>query len=234
MQPLIGVTCSSDPDGNPRINPRYVRAIHVAGGLPVPLPWIASEDEAHAVLERLAGMVFTGSEDIDPGLWGEDLHEKTVLMHPHRMATEIHMSRAVLDRGTPTLAVCGGMQSLNAVAGGSLHQHIPDAGGDWLDHSDTDPEMSMRHEVEASAGSRLAELCGRAFATNTQHHQAIHRLADGFVPTAWSGDGCVEAFEGAGDDFMVAVQWHPERMLEQPGQLALFSSLTTVARKARS
>ena len=233
MQPLIGVTCSSDPDGNPRVNPRYVRAIHAAGGLPVPLPWIATEDEAHELLERLSGIVFTGSEDIDPGLWGEDLHHKTVLMHPHRMATEIHMSHAVLARGTPTLAVCGGMQSLNAVAGGSLHQHIPDVDGDWLEHSDPDPEMPMRHGVEASAGSSVAQLCGRAFATNTQHHQAIHELAAVFVATAWSHDGIVEAFERPGTDF-VAVQWHPERMLDDPGQFALFSSLTSAARKTRA
>lgn len=228
MQPLIGVTCSSDPSGRPRVNPKYVHAIHAAGGLPVPLPWILTPDEADAALDRLAGMLFTGSEDLDPSLWGEALHPETTLMHPHRMTTEIELSRAVLRRSLPVLAVCGGMQTINVVAGGSLHQHIPDVGADLLEH--IDPELERRHGVEATADSRIGTLCGPAFETNTGHHQAIARLASGFTATAWSTDGLVEAYEGDRDGFFVAVQWHPERLLDDPRQAALFTSLTAAAR----
>jgi len=51
MRPFIGITCSSDPDGHPQVNPRYVRAVLEHGGLPVPLPWVADEGAAHALLE---------------------------------------------------------------------------------------------------------------------------------------------------------------------------------------
>ena len=76
MRAFIGVTCSADPDGNPRVNPRYVRAVHTADGLPVPLPWIRSANEAHAVLERLDGVLLTGSEDLDPSLWSDAAKEQ--------------------------------------------------------------------------------------------------------------------------------------------------------------
>jgi gamma-glutamyl-gamma-aminobutyrate hydrolase PuuD len=228
MQPFIGVTCSSDPQGCPRVNPNYVHAVHAAGGLPVPLPWILSADEADDVLGRLHGVLFTGSEDLDPSLWGEVKHPKTTFMHPHRMTTEIEMSQAILRRPLPVLAVCGGMQTINVVAGGSLHQHIPDIDDELLEH--IDPELERRHGVEALAESLIGEVCGPAFETNTGHHQAINRLGSGLTATAWCTDGLVEAFEGANEVFLVGVQWHPERLLDDPGQAALFTSLTAAAR----
>jgi putative glutamine amidotransferase len=45
----------------------------------------------------------------------------------------------------------------------------------------------------------------------THHHQAVDRLGDGLVATAWADDDTVEAVElAASSSFMVAVQWHPE------------------------
>jgi putative glutamine amidotransferase len=226
MQPFIGITCSSDPTGEPRVNPLYVRAVHAAGGLPVPLPFVTDLDAAHALLDRVAGMVFTGSEDLDPSLWGEPLHPRAQLMHSARMTTELMLARAVTVRRTAVLAVCGGMQTLNVVRGGSLHQHIPDLAA-GLEHSD--PSFTRRHPVTAVAGSRLAALCGREFPVNTEHHQAVHRLGDGLVATAHAPDGLVEAWEAPDERFCMGVQWHPERLLELPGHAGLFAALTAAA-----
>jgi gamma-glutamyl-gamma-aminobutyrate hydrolase PuuD len=226
MQPFIGVTCSSDPSGNPRVNPRYVRALHQAGALPVPLPFLDTIEEAHGLIERLSGMVFTGSEDADPAAWGESLHAATNLMHPARLRTELLLGQAVLERSTPTLAICGGMQNINVAAGGSLHQHVPDLTRE-INHSD--PSFETRHDVLVETGSRLAALCGDRFAVNTEHHQAVNRLADGLVGTAAAPDGIVEAWEAPACAFFVGVQWHPERMLEDAGQARLFSALVDAA-----
>jgi putative glutamine amidotransferase len=230
MQPFIGVTCSSDPSGNPRVNPRYVRALHQCGALPVPLPFLDSIEAAHALLERLAGMVFTGSEDPDPAAWGEARHADTKLMHPARLQTELLLARAVLERATPTLAICGGMQNINVAAGGSLHQHLPDLSRE-ICHSD--PTFESRHEVLVDAGSRLAALCGPSLRVNTEHHQAVNRLADGLVATAAAPDGIVEAWESPDRPFFVGVQWHPERMLDEAGQARLFSALVEAADTGR-
>jgi hypothetical protein len=96
MRPFIGVTRSSDPDGQPLVNPVYVRALLAAGALPVPLPYVASAAEARELLARLQGVVFSGSEDLDPALWGEPRHPRTELMHPARMASELHYAREAL------------------------------------------------------------------------------------------------------------------------------------------
>ncbi len=230
MRPFIGLTCSSDPGGHPRVNPRYVQAVHRAGGLPVPLPWVSSLEQAHLLLDRVHGLLFTGSEDIDPAMWGEERHPKTVLMHPDRMATEIHLARAALERRPPTLAVCGGMQTLNVVAGGTLYQHIPDLDTNPCQHSD--PSFTELHAVRAAADSLVGEALGATFGANTEHHQAIRDLGDGLRATAWCSDGLVEAFEGADGPWLVAVQWHPERMLTEPGQARLFEHLTAAAGSA--
>lgn len=233
MRPFIGITCSSDPDGSPVVRPWYVKAVHAAGGLPVPLPFATSQDEADGWLDRVDGVLLTGSEDLDPALWGEAPHPATELMHPRRHATELHLCRAIVARRAtghgprPVLAICGGMQTLNVVTGGSLHQHVPDLADGSVEHSD--PALLSRHAVRAVAGSRLATCAGLRFDANTQHHQAVARLGSGLRATGWSDDGLIEAFEGLDGPPLVAVQWHPERMLEDEGQRRLFDALIAAA-----
>ena len=227
MQPFIGVTSSVDAGGRPVVRDPYVRALHAAGARPVPLPFVSSEAEALALLERLEGLVFTGSDDLDPGLWNEPLHGSTVLIHPNRARTELLFAGAALARRLPVLGICGGMQTLNVACGGSLHQHLPDLPG-TLEHRDS--TYSARHPVAAERGSRVAGLLGEAFAVNTSHHQAVHRLGAGLVATARAPDGVIEACELPDAPFVVGVQWHPERMLDDGAQLRLFSALARAAR----
>lgn len=226
MRPFIGVTCTADDQGRPSVRDPYVRALFAAGALPVPLPFLTTEAEADALLDQLDGVVFTGSDDLDAAHWQEPLHPEAKLMHPARAATELLLARAALRRGTPALGICGGMQTLNVAAGGSLHQHIPDLGR-GLEHKD--PTFTVRHPVTACAGSRIESLLGERFAVNTEHHQAVARLAPGFVATAHSPDGLVEAWELPAAPFLLGVQWHPERMLEEGAHARIFAALATVA-----
>ncbi len=233
MRPFIGVTCSAEDDGRPVVRPPYVRALHDAGAVPVALPFVAGrspgEDDAELapLLDRLDGVVLTGSEDLDSALWDEPLHSKAVLMHPARQATELAMCRAVLARDLPCLAICGGMQTLAVVAGGTVVQHLPDLGEHVLDH--TVGVDGPRHAVRAADGTRTARLLGARFEVNTAHHQGVGRLGDGFEATAWSDDEVVEAYEAPGRRFLLAVQWHPERMQEVATMRALFAALVEAA-----
>ena len=57
------------------------------------------------------------------------------------------------------------------------------------------------------------------------HHQAIKDLAPNLLPSADAPDGIIEGVEGNTDQFVVAVQWHPEELAEtQPGMKQLFIS----------
>jgi len=235
MRPFIGVTCSSDPDGQPLVNPVYVRALLAAGALPVPLPYVASAAEARELLARLQGVVFSGSEDLDPALWGEPRHPRTELMHPARMASELHFAREALALEAPALGICGGMQTLNVACGGSLHQHVPDvtAGAPGaLEHSDRSYER--RHAVSVEPGSRLAALLGTALQVNSHHHQAVARLGAGLRVVARAPDGIVEAWEAPGAPFLLGVQWHPERLGGEAGSPGLFKALVAAARAGRA
>jgi gamma-glutamyl-gamma-aminobutyrate hydrolase PuuD len=229
MRPFIGVTCSADPDGRPIVRPPYIQALHEAGAIPVPLPFTASQEAAAADAElaeifvRLDGMLLTGSEDLDSALWGEPLHPRADLMHPSRQATELAVCRAVLASDLPCLAICGGMQTLNVVAGGTVVQHVPDLGPHVLDHSvGVD---GPHHAVRAAERTLTAHLLSSSFETNTAHHQALGRLGEGFIATAWAEDKIIEACEAPDRRFVLGVQWHPERMQDRTEQRALFHAL---------
>jgi putative glutamine amidotransferase len=127
-----------------------------------------------------------------------------------RDAAELEVLDAAVAAGKPVLGVCRGMQLVNVARGGTLCQHLPGDAG----HTPV-PGTFGSHPVRIAPGSRLAGILGANGAgadVPTAHHQAIDRLGDGLVATAWSEDGIIEAVEraDAGGEFFVAVQWHPE------------------------
>jgi putative glutamine amidotransferase len=189
---------------------RYVDAVAAAGGIPVLLP---PEPGIGGALARLDGLMLSGGGDIDPAHYGADPHEKIMNVREERDAAEFALLDAAVSLRLPVLGICRGMQVINVARGGSLHQHLPDVVGH--DGHAPVPGSFGQHHVEVAAGSRLSGILGRVddmtVATPTHHHQAVDRLGKGLTATAWAEDGTIEAFEaGAGDQFLIAVQWHPE------------------------
>jgi putative glutamine amidotransferase len=185
----------------------YAEQVAAAGGIPVllpPLPGIA------AAVRMLDGVLLTGGGDIDPGRYGAHPDPHTSRVSESRDAAELEVLDAAVTAGMPVLGVCRGMQLVNVARGGTLCQHLGNDAG----HTPA-PGTFGSHPVRIAAGTRLAGILGANGAgvdVPTAHHQAIDRLGDGLVATAWAADGVVEAVErpGAGAPFFVAVQWHPE------------------------
>jgi gamma-glutamyl-gamma-aminobutyrate hydrolase PuuD len=98
---------------------------------------------------------------------------------------------------------------LNVACGGKLLQHIER-------HRQGEPRDRLAHSLQVREDSRLAEILGTSLEVNTHHHQAVRAdaLGAGLRPVAWSPDGIVEAFERPGEGWLLAVQWHPERVDE--------------------
>ena len=117
------------------------------------------------------------------------------------------LARAVA-RDVPVLAVCRGLQLLDVLRGGTLHQHLPDVAGS--DRHGPAPGVYGDNAVRVAAGSRLAGLVGESAAWACHHHQAVDRLGEGLTAVAWADDGTVEAAELDGARFVVGVQGHPE------------------------
>jgi gamma-glutamyl-gamma-aminobutyrate hydrolase PuuD len=190
----------------------YGNQVQAAGGVPVLLPPVAGIGDA---VRRLDGLILTGGGDMDPARYGETPHPRTGRISAARDEAELAALEAALAAGIPVLGICRGLQVLNVARGGTLCQHLPaDAG-----HTPR-PGSFGSHPVRVPAGSRLAGIYGvqegeATFDVPTAHHQAIGKLGDGLVATAWADDGVIEAVEldaagGGAHPFTVAVQWHPE------------------------
>ena len=127
------------------------------------------------------------------------------------------------------MAICRGLQVLNVVRGGTLDQHLPDSVG-HTGHSPL-PAGHGLHDVRVQPGTLLAASLGWERAgVPTHHHQAIERLGDGLVATAWADDGTIEAVEDSSVPFLLGVQWHPEA----GDDLSVFRALAAAATKASS
>lgn len=204
----------------------YVDAVHRAGGIPVLLPPLP--DGAADALGGVDALVVAGGADVDPATYGAQPRPGTDAPRRDRDTWEAALLAAALERGTPTLGVCRGAQVLNVVAGGTLHQHLPDVVG-----NDRHRPANARHarvHVTIDARSALAGVLGTEADVPCHHHQAIDRLGDGLRATAWADDGTVEAVEHEGHDFAVGVQWHPE---VDTTDLRLFEALVAAGLRGR-
>lgn len=221
MRPRIGITCwhRKDADGLERweaIRESYARAVAAVGGLPLILPIGAGDpEEVDAYLAALDGLLFTGGEDIAPAYYGASRDERCGEPDAERDLFEIHLARAALARQVPAFGICRGLQLLNVAAGGTLHQDLACRPDTAMYHSAALPERrNLIHPVRILPGTRLHALMRVAESRVTStHHQFVRDLAPGFQASAVSAeDGIIEAIEAPDHPFLLAVQWHPERM----------------------
>lgn len=237
MRPRIGITSWHHGDDEERweaVLDAYTRAVLEAGGLPVILPIAPTEPAlAEEYLETIDGLIMTGGVDIHPSFYGQIVLERCGEIDEERDRFEVEMIHAARGRDLPFLGICRGLQVLNVALGGTLYQDLSYRQG-------TDPaHMSPRerrgepaHGVAIAPGSRLADILGpRDMPVTSTHHQIIRDLAPDLVVSAAAPDGVIEAVEGPGR-FLLAVQWHPERMARRhPEQLALFRALVEQAKR---
>ena len=113
----------------------------------------------------------------------------------------------------PVLTICRGIQILNVAAGGSLIQDIPSQVPNALQHRQSSTAPVATHTLYLASGTGLREILGAdEIRTNTHHHQAVDRVAEGFRVSARAADGIVEGLEKPDARFMVGIQCHPERL----------------------
>jgi len=214
----------------------YYRAIRDAGAEPVPVSLAQDAASIRRLAESLDAFVLTGSPaDVDPARYGAPRHPRTAPADPARERTDDALLAHAFAAGKPVLAVCYGNQLLNVHLGGSLVQDIPGEIPHPLQHQK--PEGDSRdpqHAVRLDPGSLLASLAGSPDARiNSSHHQSIRRPGSNLRVVAHAPDGVIEAVEWTGgSNWIVGVQWHPERMEGDPFAAALFRELVVAARHA--
>lgn len=242
MKPRIAITIGPDDTLQKSTRQTYRDAVHAAGGEAVLLGGLERGLVGKA-LTSFDGLLLPGGTDLDPATYGGQPHPLVERSHPELDILELEAARFAKRSGLPTLAICRGMQVVNVALGGTLYEDIGDQydpdNGLKLRHRQT-ADFSRKettHEVDLKPGSMLAEIAGSAaLATNSMHHQAVRRIAYDLEPVARARDGIVEALELRGDHpFFVAVQWHPEELVEhdEPSR-KLFARFVDAAAKRAS
>lgn len=225
MQPLIGITTSFEENEFAQLRRTYALSVNQAGGTPVLLAPIVDEDLAHRLADQLDGLILSGGGDVDPAFYHEDHHEKLGTVNLIRDQYEMQLVRAFLERKKPILAICRGCQLLNVVLGGTLIQDVPSYIDTQLEHDQIEERHVATHLVKIEAQTKLAEIVkAEQIEVNSFHHQSVKQLAPSCRAIAYAPDGVVEAFEVEGDSFVLALQWHPECMLEDTYSQRIFHS----------
>lgn len=183
----------------------HVTYVAEAGCTPLLLPLLAGVEES---ADRLDGLLVPGGPDVDPQLYGQPPHPATRSMTPDADRVELALMQRVLDAQKPVLAICRGLQLLNVLHGGTLHQDLAGVTGHDGHRPPTDTFTLGRRPLKLLPGSRIAGILTESEPESAcHHHQAVDRLGSGLTATGWADDGTVEAVEVAGHPFAVGVQW---------------------------
>jgi putative glutamine amidotransferase len=211
----------SDREYAERALPQYEEAVRGAGGEPVRIELDETPAQVMKQIERCDAVLLPGSRaDVDPQKYSADRHEKTAPADAKRDLVDELLLQDAYNLHKPVLGICYGLQSLNVYRSGSLVQHIESA---VVNHR-AGAKEPQAHTVKIEPESRLAEIVGatKTLAVNSSHHQSADAAGEGLrVVARCAEDGIIEALEGtAPEHFVLAVQWHPERSVNDAPELA--------------
>lgn len=221
MKPLVAVVCDTrffDRYEWHCAPETYLRALaDIADVMPVLIPALAEKADVDAVLEKVDGVLLTGSKtNVHPERYGDQPTQAHEPFDPRRDETVMRTITGAISRGLPLFAICRGIQELNVALGGSLATEIQTQDG-RMDHrapdsDDADFRFKLAHSVDAVAGGPLATALGaEKVQVNSLHRQGINALAPGLSVEATAPDGTIEAVSVRdAPGFAMGVQWHPE------------------------
>jgi putative glutamine amidotransferase len=213
--PIIAITADFEDDGRYSIKPyfairqNYITAIEKLGATVIILPY--SLENIDNYLNMIDGLVLTGGNfDIHPKLYGDESCHDTVQTKDERTEFEFSLTKQAINKNLPILGICGGMQLINVVEGGSLIQHIPDEVENYLEH-EVKPYDQSAHDVMIEEDSMLYKIVKTTkIGANSSHHQAVKQPGKNIKISGRASDGVVESIEHINHPFCIGVEWHPE------------------------
>lgn len=245
---------SDDPAYVARVMPQYLEAVRRAGGEPVEIQLNLDNHQIARLAAACDAVLLPGSPaDINPERYSAPRHPKTAPHDPRRDNADELLLQDAYNLHKPIFGICFGLQSLNTWRTGTLVQHLSTPVAHDRDAED-DGEPPVHHAV-VDAASGLGDLVRAGLAAadpdmaahpersegsayldivvNSSHHQAVEYPGDGLKPVAWSPeDGVIEALEGTSPNhWVLGVQWHPERMLQDMVAQALWLAFVEAARQ---
>jgi putative glutamine amidotransferase len=242
-RPVIGLPADRrmiGPHPFHAVGEKYIRAVvEAAGAIPFLIPSLGEALDLDEVLDRLDGILFTGSpSNVEPHRYEGPPSAPGTLHDPARDATTLPLIPGAVAAGVPVLGICRGFQEMNVAFGGTLHQRIHEVPG-MMDHRDDeslplDEQYGPAHEVSLEPEGLLRRLAGiERVRVNSLHSQGVDRLGADLAVEARAPDGLVEAFRVRNAPrFAIAVQWHPEwRVMSNTFSRALFAAFGAASRE---
>lgn len=244
MRPRIAIPLplSTDSEYVERSLPQYEAAVQMAGGEPVRIPLDLDKSELKKLIASCDAVLLPGSKtDVDPAKYGASKHEKTAPADSKRDDVDCALLQHAYGNKKPVLGICYGLQSLNVYRSGSLIQHIPDFQSPerrGINHA-AGRNVPVAHEAEIDPGSALARIVRDGTAerlsipVNSSHHQSADKPGAGLkIVARCPKDGIIEAVEGTDPaHFVLAVQWHPERSVDNDeASRAIFRAFVEASR----
>ncbi|HWR94534.1 MAG TPA: gamma-glutamyl-gamma-aminobutyrate hydrolase family protein [Flavobacterium sp.] len=161
-------------------------------------------------------VIFTGGVDMDT-IEKIEYANAPKKFNRARDLFEMAVLKKSLQEQKPILGICRGLQLINVYFGGTLHLDI----GETKNKTHQRETKDKTHPIKIEKDSLFYKIVKQEFGeVNSAHHQSIDKLGSGLKTVAHTKDGLIEAIESVNpnEQFLVAVQWHPERMsnLESP------------------
>jgi putative glutamine amidotransferase len=230
-KPVIGLTSSRINIKNHSVElgvpETYIRAVSQSGGIPVVIPLGLDKGDLSTLLEIIDAVLFTGGGDIHPQKYHGGFENLVTYVDQDRDELEISLLQEAARIRKPLMGICRGLQLINVAMGGTLYEDLPEQFSKAIQHqSEPDKDRGFRaHPIVIQPISELQKILDTTFTqVNSHHHQGIRHIAEGLVATAHAPDGLVEAVEMLDYPFGIAVQWHPEEMLDDWAMCRLFDA----------
>ena len=241
-RPAVAIPCCVRTEGAHsvhQVTEKYITLVaDRVNAVPFLIPALGDHLTPEEILARFDGLLLTGSRsNVEPHHYGAE--KVPELAHdPARDAVTLPLIRAAVAADLPIVAICRGIQELNAALGGTLFQQVQHVPG-RIDHrSPREGTLEQKyahtaHPVALTPGGRFAAWAGSTeLMVNSLHQQGIDTPAKGLVVEAVAPDGQIEGVTLPGKTFVVGVQWHPEfRCAEVPFACNLFDAFGDACRR---
>jgi len=226
-KPIIGIILdenTSQGGASYETGKGYFRAIEQAGGIALGLPYAA--DSLDFARQYCAGLMSTGARIKFPSEWYVPGRE-SYAPQSDRFAIERALLETFLAEDRPYLGICNGMQMLGCLSGCRMSGDAKS----YTDGSIAHDDRATRHGLKVTLGTKLHAITGLDYLqVNRFHREALVEISDQVIVSGYSDDGLAEAIERPDRRFVMGVQWHPERLIDETKDAdALFKAFVTAA-----